>query len=91
MTPDQPERKFVQSTNARSFLDRGYEQVSGWLMPEVFSVVDCVVSLLRESGHEWRDSLETGVHEGKFLIPLELVTPSERAVIAVDLFGSQEF
>lgn len=75
---------------AASFLESGFNKVSGWLVPQVLLVLDALVNTLNEFNHDWQDSIEIGVHEGKFFIPIELVTPPQNKVIAVDVFGRQD-
>ena len=79
------------SSQARHFLNHGFKDVSGWLNYRVLLALDCCVSILDAQGHQWEHSLEIGVHEGRFFIPLERVTPDHKDACAIDVFDMQMF
>jgi hypothetical protein len=79
------------SKEARQFLSAGYHQVPGWLNYRVLQMLDCCVCIMREHDHAWEHTLEIGVHEGKFFIPLERVTPDHKDACAIDVFDLQMF
>jgi len=78
-----------KNNNAQFFKFNGYNEVNGWLNLKILNSLDCCVDILNMHNHNWADTLEIGVHEGKFFIPLELVTPDEMIAYALDVFDMQ--
>lgn len=62
--------------------------VEGWLHPEALTFASYFVDRFL-SGTEF-DTLEIGVHHGKFLIGLENLTPAAGRCIGVDVFSHQD-
>lgn len=62
-------------------------QVEGWLIPEALNFVE-FYSRQHLSSLDY-ESMEIGVHHGKFFIGLERLTPSKAKSYAVDIFEQQ--
>lgn len=65
-----------------------YSHVEGWLLIEPLVFTSYFVD--RFLANSLFDSLEIGVHHGKFLIGIENLTPAKARCIAVDLFSRQD-
>ena len=64
------------------------DHVNGWLSPQALSFTSYYThTFLSGAGF---DSLEIGVHRGKYFIALENLTPRDNAAVAIDLFDMQE-
>lgn len=86
------EKKMNVDVNcAKSFKSNGFNDVNGWLNEKVLDAIDCCVDMMKTQGHQWENTLEIGVHEGKFFIPLEIVSPDNVKAFALDVFDMQMF
>jgi hypothetical protein len=81
----------THSIEARAYLEHGYKEVSGWLGAKIPGALDCCVTIMNQYDHQWEHSLEVGVHEGMFFVPLERVTPDHKKACALDVFDMQLF
>ncbi|ADH86520.1 class I SAM-dependent methyltransferase [Desulfurivibrio alkaliphilus] len=81
----------AESKEARIYLENGYKEVNGWLGANIPKALDCCVTIMKQHDHKWEHSLEIGVHEGKFFIPIERVTPDDKEAVAIDVFDIQMF
>jgi len=62
--------------------------VQGWLKPQALLTVEYYCdNFLKDASF---DTLEIGVHHGKFFIGLERLTPVGNSAFAADLFDMQE-
>lgn len=67
-----------------------FEHVAGWLMKEALLFTSHYVSSHLSHINDF-DSIEIGVHHGKFAIGIENLTPLHSRCLAVDLFSLQQF
>lgn len=66
---------------------RHYDNVAGWLQIEVLRFTSLYADyFLKDIDF---DSLEIGVHHGKFIIGIENITPVQSRCLAIDLFEEQ--
>jgi hypothetical protein len=63
--------------------------VEGWLEPPALHFTSFFVSTFLASTPF--DSLEIGVHHGKFFIGIEQLTPAQNRAVAIDCFSQQQF
>jgi Methyltransferase domain len=67
----------------------GHRFVSGWVQPEVLTIVAALDAAQRDNGVVG-SVVEIGVHRGKFLIALQLLQRHAGASVAIDVFGDQQ-
>jgi hypothetical protein len=79
----------MQSSALRRYIRRGHLLVEGWLDP---GAIDLIVALdqCQKEQHVRGHVAEIGVHYGRLLILLSLLSRHEEKTLAVDVFGMQE-
>jgi len=86
--------KVLINMNATDLIENdalGFSAVEGWMRPQVCSYLDMLIGVMNDTGHDFGDSLEIGVHHGRLFLALERITPVEHTAYAVDLFSEQHF
>jgi SAM-dependent methyltransferase len=63
--------------------------VEGWVADSALAVVNAIAEY-QDSHNVLGDILEIGVHHGKFLIPLALISRGGEYVVGIDLFSRQD-
>ena len=62
-------------------------QIEGWLDPRAMIFSNYLKNYYLKDSF---DSLEIGIHHGKFFLGLENITPKENIAFAIDVFDDQE-
>ncbi|MEB3292831.1 MAG: class I SAM-dependent methyltransferase [Synechococcales bacterium] len=72
-----------------NYWQEGFSQVEGWLSPNLLQPLKVIAQFHKAHGIQG-NVLEIGVHHGKFLIPLALMTQPGEIAIGIDIFEDQQ-
>jgi hypothetical protein len=73
----------------QKYLKHGHKTVEGWLLPGAIKIVIEIARVQRDNNIAGNIA-EVGIHHGKSLILLYLLSRNPERVVAVDLFGEQQ-